>query len=104
MKLCDLHTHSIYSDGTYTPKKIEADLEQLLPLAKENGLVGMESYYTEYDDATTAKAINLANRFGLKYSGGSDFHGDRKAQIQLGVGFGNLQIPYEWSQILRSAI
>lgn len=22
MKTCDLHTHSIYSDGTYTPKEI----------------------------------------------------------------------------------
>lgn len=24
MKICDLHTHSIYSDGTYTPEEIIA--------------------------------------------------------------------------------
>ncbi len=31
MKLCDLHTHTVFSDGTCTP-------EELVALAKENGL------------------------------------------------------------------
>lgn len=31
MKVCDLHTHSVFSDGTLTP-------EQLVNLALESGL------------------------------------------------------------------
>ena len=34
MEFCDLHNHSIYSDGTYTPK-------QLLEYAKEKGLLAI---------------------------------------------------------------
>ena len=72
------------------------ELEEFLPLAKSHGLVGMECKYCLYDESTEKKAIAMADRFGLKYSGGSDFHGSIKPDISLGNGKGNLQIPYEW--------
>lgn len=73
------------------------EIEQLLPLAKERGLVGMECYYSLYDNETTQNALSLAERFRLKCSGGSDFHGENKPDIALGTGKGNLKIPYEWA-------
>ena len=76
-------------------------LETLLPIAKERGLVGMECYYSLYDARTTEKSFRLADRFGLKYSGGSDFHGSSKPDIELGTGKGNLKIPYDWAVALR---
>lgn len=79
----------------------EEQLEEVLPSAKQQGLVGMECYYSLYDDETTEKAVRLAERFGLKPSGGSDFHGDNKPHIKLGVGHGNLKIPYEWAKDLK---
>ena len=72
----------------------EQRLEYLLPIAKEKGLVGMECFYSLNDDETTKKSIELCDKFSLKYSGGSDFHGDNKPDIKLGIGKGNLEIPY----------
>lgn len=73
----------------------EARLNEFLPLAKKAGLKGMECYYSKYDAATTAKSLQIANSFGLKVSGGSDFHGSNKPGIFLGHGKNNLSIPYE---------
>ena len=75
---------------------------QLLPKAKARGLVGMECYYSEYSPETTELALRLAKESGLKPSGGSDFHGTGKEGIHLGVGRGDLNIPYEWLTELRN--
>ena len=79
----------------------EERLSALLPLAKEKGLVAVECFYSLYDEETTKKSIELCDKFGLKYSGGSDFHGENKPDIRLGVGKGNLKIPYEWALNLK---
>ncbi len=80
------------------------DLAEFLPSAKRNGLVGMECFYPLYDDITTKNALLMANDFGLKFSGGSDFHGLNKPDIKLGFGRGNLQIPHEWYLSLKNEL
>lgn len=77
-------------------------LAAFLPQAKERGLVGMECRYTTYDKKTTALAEKMARTFGLKPSGGSDFHGEIKPDIRLGTGLGGLKIPCEWAENLRA--
>ena len=77
------------------------ELETLLPQAKQQGLVGMECYYSLNDEATTNLSLALAYKNKLEFSGGSDFHGDRKPDISLGTGHGNLEIPYDWALKLR---
>lgn len=79
----------------------EDRLTAFLPEAKKAGLVGMECYYSKYSDDTTATSLRLAEKFGLKVSGGSDFHGDNKPDIALGCGRGNLQIPCSLVDPLR---
>lgn len=79
----------------------EEEIEALLPAAKEKGLVGMECYYSRYSEETTQKALALADRYGLEYSGGSDFHGSKKPDIALGSGMGNLAVPYSWAEMLK---
>ena len=79
----------------------EEDLEEFLPLAKERGLVGMECAYSLFDAEAEAKAKELALRYGLKFSGGSDFHGEVKPDISLGTGKGSLRVPYAWLEALR---
>ena len=74
-------------------KLSEAELRTLLPQAKEQGLAAMETEYVSFDAETTALAKNLAGEYGLLQSGGSDFHGDNKPGIFLGVGRGNLRVP-----------
>ena len=80
----------------------EDDLRIFLEAAKPYGLDGMEVLYSTFDETLTAKAIAIADEFGLKYSGGSDFHGDNKPDISMGVGRGNLAIPLAFLTQLRS--
>ena len=69
------------------------ELCTFLPLAVERGLVGMECYYSKFDEETTALSLKLCKEYGLTVSGGSDFHGENKPDISLGSGRGNLAIP-----------
>lgn len=79
----------------------EAALRQFLPRAVEAGLDGMEVLYPKYDAETTLLAQRMAEEYGLLPSGGSDFHGQTKPDIQIGVGRGNLQIPVQYMEDLR---
>lgn len=81
----------------------EARLAEFLPQAKNRGLIGMETAYPLYSEETTALAAALAGRYGLLRSGGSDFHGDIKPDIRLGVGTGTLRVPGCWADTLRAA-
>ncbi len=73
----------------------EKRLTEFLPRAKDAGLCGMECLYTKNDEHTTALSFELAQRFGLLPSGGSDFHGRNKPDTHLATGKGNLKIPYQ---------
>ncbi|MGN0998629.1 MAG: PHP domain-containing protein [Faecousia sp.] len=71
----------------------ETELRRFLTQQRGCGLDAMETLYVSYDAATTAAAHAIADEFGLKYSGGSDFHGANKPDISLGSGRGNLAVP-----------
>ena len=70
----------------------EQELRPFLDEAKPAGLDGMEVYYSTYSPEETALALRIAGEYGLAHSGGSDFHGGNKPDIQLGSGRGNLRI------------
>ena len=72
----------------------EEDLIEFLNTTQ--GLRGMECYYSTYDEDTTVRSLRIAEKFGLLKSGGSDFHGSRKPTISLGIGEGNLRVPYDF--------
>ena len=78
-------------------------LNQFLQQAVTWGLQGMEVLYSTYDELTTAAALETADAFSLLHSGGSDFHGENKPDIQLGVGRGALQIPAAFAQNIKEA-
>ena len=78
----------------------EEELIEFLPKAKAAGLDAIETRYTEFDRETTRKAEALALRFGLKQSGGSDFHGTAKPNIALGTGWGDLEVPFSFYEDL----
>ena len=71
----------------------EAELKDLLPVAIEAGLVGMETMHSSYTPEVICLAEKIASQFRLLPSGGSDFHGSVKPDISLGTGKGWLQIP-----------
>ncbi|MBR5881563.1 MAG: hypothetical protein IKZ16_07720, partial [Clostridia bacterium] len=74
----------------------EPKLREFLPKAKAVGLVGMETNYSTFSPEQTALAHDLVKEFDLKPGGGSDYHGTNKPDIRIGIGRGNLQVPYDY--------
>jgi predicted metal-dependent phosphoesterase TrpH len=71
---------------------------------QEMGLDGVEVYYPGYTQNFTLKLKKLAGESGLVISGGSDFHGTFKDNIELGSGRGDLNVPDAVYDALRSAV
>ncbi|MBQ9151564.1 MAG: hypothetical protein IJX72_04880, partial [Clostridia bacterium] len=80
----------------------EPTVRNLIPAAIEAGLIGMEVQHSSYDDETITRATALAEKFSLLCSGGSDFHGAVKPDVQLSVGRGNLDIPDGYFDALQA--
>ena len=70
-----------------------AKLEALVKDAAAAGATGMEIYYTGYTQADRNKLFDLAEKYTLLPTGGSDFHGENKPGVQLGTGDGTLAVP-----------
>ena len=70
-------------------------LKKYIKKLKDLGLKGIEAYYTEHSEEFTQEILKYAKEFDLIVTGGSDFHGENKPDIKLGVGLGNLKIPDE---------
>lgn len=79
-----------------TEDRLRAFLTQAVPA----GLDAMETQYVSYDPETVALSERIADSFGLKHSGGSDFHGGNKPDIRLGTGYGDLAVPMALARAL----
>lgn len=77
----------------------EEELREFLSQAKE--LDGLEVYYSKFSREETALVCRIAEEFGLIKSGGSDFHGANKPDIQIGAGKGNLRVPIDCFRQLK---
>lgn len=74
-------------------KEISADqLCEILPALKEAGLLGIETMHSSYSDEDIAISKEIASKYSLLQSGGSDYHGAAKPDVCLGTGKGNLDI------------
>jgi len=87
----------------------QADDQQLGKVVRELielGLAGLEVMHSDHTPELVAKYAAMADRFGLLKTGGSDFHGTNKKDIELGNARGQ-RVPREFldqlSKRLRSA-
>ena len=64
-------------------------------LRKEKQLDGIECFHPLADENKMYILVEYAKNNNLYISGGSDYHGSKKPDIQVGVGRGNLNIPKE---------
>ena len=79
----------------------DAQLKELILALKPLGLMGIEAVYSTYSEEETTYVRNLAYETDLCLSGGSDFHGANKPGLDLGCGYGQLTVPYEFLDRLR---
>ena len=63
-------------------KKVMIELASL-------GLRGIEAHYSTNSPDQTGFYLQLANELDLAVSGGTDFHGEIKPEVQIGTGIGN---------------
>ena len=76
-------------------KLSSSDLEDLVRLLTDNGLQGIEAIYSANKWTDESRMKQLAKKYNLFITGGSDFHGLAKPTLDLGIGYGNLKVPYE---------
>ena len=86
----------------FTLRLDNAALERLVAELKEAGLVGLEVHYPNHEPAVIREYLSLAARYDLAVTGGSDFHGANKEDIELGRGRGDLAVPYDLLIALRT--
>ena len=86
-------------------KEVDADyLYGMMPELVDAGLTGIETMHSSYSDEKIAVSKRIAEEFSLLESGGSDFHGDVKPGVMLGVGKGNLTITEDLYQNMLNAL
>ena len=77
-----------------------SSLESLVATLKEMGLQGIEVYYPEHSSEDVEFYSRLALSHDLVITGGTDFHGAIKPDIQLGYGKGDFFVPYSIYDLL----
>ena len=82
--------------------KSEDAFEHLIAGLKEMGIKGIEVYYSGHTPGQTRLFIDLARRYDLLMTGGSDFHGSIQPEVEMGSGLGDLFVPYElYEKLIR---
>jgi predicted metal-dependent phosphoesterase TrpH len=80
--------------------------EGIVPLCKElksAGLAGIEVHYSTHRPEQTSHYLSVAKQLDLLVTGGSDFHGVTKPDIEVGLGRGHLKVPETLLEPLRRA-
>jgi hypothetical protein len=87
------------------PVRVKGDVPAMMPELCDAGMNAIEAYHSDHDPSDVELYLQLAKRYGLLVTGGSDFHGDVKPGVRLGTGCdGNLKIPADLVDRLRGAI
>ncbi len=79
-----------------------SELEKLILQLIDEGLQGIEVYYPEHSTADVAQYKSLAEKYALLSTGGTDYHGMEKNDLDIGVGRGDMKVPYSIVQSIRA--
>jgi len=73
------------------------DPEAMAATLKEAGLIGIEAHYKDNTPEQTAATLELAEKYGLIATGGSDYHGiDESKEVMIG----GVEVPVEAAERL----
>lgn len=73
--------------------------DELIGRFAEYGLMGLEAYYPEHSQGMINFYLDLARKYNLLVTGGSDCHGNAKPEARIG----SLKIPYKLVEELKQA-
>jgi 3',5'-nucleoside bisphosphate phosphatase len=72
-----------------------AHLQTVVGNLAEAGMDGIEVWHCDHDENARNLMLDLAKRYNLIPTGGSDFHGGHKPDVALGRGRSNVRVPSE---------
>lgn len=77
------------------------ELDRAVGELAEAGFTGIEAYYGRYSPQERSGLAAMARRHGLVATGGSDYHGLVKGDLEVGRGQGDLAVPDEALEALE---
>ncbi len=80
----------------------DAQLEAVVKNLVDMGLRGIEVIHSDHEGSHVEKYTRMAKKYRLLMTGGSDYHGAKKKDIQLGVANGR-RVPREFFEALSRA-
>lgn len=69
-----------------------AKTAELISFLKDLGIKGVEVYYSSHNQYESSRLKEIAKLYSLLPTGGSDFHGANKPDIDMGSGRGGLRV------------
>lgn len=81
-----------------------AELARTIRELADLGLAGLEAIYGRYSEEERAGVADLARSAGLVITGGSDYHGTYKPDLEVGTGRGDLAVPDDALNALRQRL
>lgn len=100
--ICQAKGVPVLAHPLWVKQKGEA-FRKLCEQLKGAGLGGIEVHYSTHSRQETSEFLNVARRLDLLVTGGSDFHGITKPDIEVGVGRGGLTVSPSLLEPLRKA-
>lgn len=77
-------------------------VKKMLKILIPSGLDGIETCYSTYTVSQAALLEEMAEKFQLLRSGGSDFHGSNRPATHIGTGGGGLSVPDSFLESMES--
>ena len=74
--------------------------DDVIPVLVEAGLDGIECFHTKHSTITSERYLEMADKFHLLITGGSDCHGFSKGKPLIGT----VKLPYEHVEKLKSRV
>ena len=74
--------------------------DDVIPVLVDAGLDGIECFHTKHSTATSARYLEIAGKFNLLVTGGSDCHGFSKGKPLIGT----VKLPYEHVDQLKAKV
>jgi predicted metal-dependent phosphoesterase TrpH len=74
--------------------------DEVIPALVDAGLDGIECFHTKHSTATSKRYLEIAEKYHLLVTGGSDCHGFSKGKPLIGT----VKLPYEHIEKLKQAV
>lgn len=78
-----------------------AEEERIIRGFVDAGLDALEVWHSDHDESSRSRYTNLAAKYGLAMTGGSDYHGAHKPDVLLGRGRRGQRVPLRMLDDLR---